>query len=92
MIQRCDDAHHMLHRIWKRIRFCPCSTGMIMRKTAIRRHRKNTMVWMIMPAGERSELQGLNALHPAHPLCSHNTAEGGVSYDFLLETLGYPHI
>lgn len=55
---RCD-AHHMLHRIWKRIRFCPCSTGMKMRKTVTRRQRKNTMVWMIMPAGERSELQGL---------------------------------
>lgn len=50
--QRCDDAHHMLHRIWKRIRFCLCRTGMIMRKTATRRQRKNTMVCTIMPAGQ----------------------------------------
>lgn len=71
-----DDTHHMLNRIWKRIRFCPCRTGMIMRKTAIRRQRKNTMVWTIMPAGERSELQGLSAyilssiqqIYTAHPL------------------------
>lgn len=33
---------------------------MITRKTAIRRQRKNTMVWMIMPAGERSELYSLS--------------------------------
>lgn len=61
MRARCDDAHHILNRIWKRIRFCWCRTGMIMRKTAIRRQRKNTMVWMIMPKGKRSELQGLEA-------------------------------
>lgn len=42
----------MLHRIWKRIRFCLCRMGMIMRKTAISRQRKNTKVWMIIPAGE----------------------------------------
>lgn len=55
MSQRYDDAHHMLHRSWKRIRFCWCRTGMMMRKTAIRRQRKNTIVWMIMPTGERSK-------------------------------------
>lgn len=69
---RCGDAHHMLHRIWKRIRFCLCRTGMTMRKTAIRRQRKNTMVWTIMPAGERSELQGL-VHHAQHPTHRHST-------------------
>lgn len=72
--QRSDEAHHMLHRIWKRIRFCLCRIGMTMRKTAIRRQRKNTMVWTIMPAGERSEPQGLIALQNVqHPTNLHAT-------------------
>lgn len=54
----CGDAHHMLHSIWKRIRCCLYRSGMMTRKTATRRQRKNTMVWTIMPAGERLELQG----------------------------------
>lgn len=81
MSERCDNAHHMLHRIWKRIRFCLCRTGMIMRKTAIRRQRKNTMVWTIMPAGERSKLQGLKSytlssikqIYTAHPFLPKET-------------------
>lgn len=68
MSERCCYAHHMLHRIWNRIRFCLYRTGMITRKTTIRRQRKNTMVWMIMPAGERSELQGFKGYNPVqHP-------------------------
>lgn len=51
----------MLHSIWKRIRFSLYRTGIIMRKTVTRRQRKKTMVWMIMPAGERSELQEFGA-------------------------------
>lgn len=72
--EKFNEAHHMLHRTWKRIRFCLCRIGMIMRKTAIRRQRKNTMVWRIMPVGERAEPQGLIALQNVqHPTNLHST-------------------
>lgn len=88
MSKRCDDAHHMLHSIWKRIRFCPCRTGMIMRKTATRRQRKNTRVWRIMPARRRSETPCPASNKLMYHTCSSLASQGweGWARILLLET------